>query len=234
MTLTVANIVAYSVQLAVLALAALAITNALRLRAPHATLRFWQAVLGGAILLPLVQPRAESPLASLDSAAAPLVATLSAPVAALAPQSVDMVTWLVIAVATGTVLRFCWLAVGLIRLRAIVANATPAAALQPLAQTLSESINASAAITLSDDVQTPATIGVRRPLILLPRRIMEMSPAVQRAVLAHELVHVRRRDWLHTLFEEFWCAVLWFRRPGSSPRVCRCRAKRWWMKRRCC
>jgi TonB family protein len=33
---------------------------------------------------------------------------------------------------------------------------------------------------------------------------------VQRAILCHELIHVRRRDWLFTLSEEFLCALLWF------------------------
>ncbi len=51
---------------------------------------------------------------------------------------------------------------------------------------------------------------MRRAIVLLPRRVLALPPAVQRAVIAHELVHVRRRDWLHTIAEEFWCAVFWF------------------------
>ena len=45
---------------------------------------------------------------------------------------------------------------------------------------------------------------------MLPRRVLGMPPAVQRAVIAHELVHVRRHDWLYTMAEEIWCALLWF------------------------
>jgi TonB family protein len=37
-----------------------------------------------------------------------------------------------------------------------------------------------------------------------------MSPAVQRAILCHELLHVKRRDWLQTLGEEIWRSLLWF------------------------
>ena len=202
------NLVVYSVQLAVLVAAATAIIGVLRLRVPSAALRFWQTVLVAAIALPLLQPRAESSFETLGGS--PLFATVSAPVAGLTPEGVDIMAWLAIAAAAGIALRVCWLAVGFIRLRTIVANATPADALEPLATTLCASINTTAAITLSDDVQTPATIGVRRPLILLPRRILDMPAPVQRAVIAHELVHVKRRDWLHTLFEEFWCAALWF------------------------
>jgi TonB family protein len=208
MTSTALNIVAYSIQLAVLVAAALAITSVLRLRLPRAALSFWQAVLVSAIVLPLLQPRAESSIAALGSS--PLFTTVTAPVAAITPEDVDVIAWLAIVAGMGILLRLGWLALGFIRLRAIVAKATPADALQPLAQALGESINATAAITLSDEVPTPATIGVRRPLILLPRRILAMPASVQRAVIAHELVHVRRRDWLQTLFEELWCALLWF------------------------
>ena len=33
---------------------------------------------------------------------------------------------------------------------------------------------------------------------------------MQRAIVCHELVHVKRRDWLQTIAEEIWCALLWF------------------------
>jgi hypothetical protein len=33
---------------------------------------------------------------------------------------------------------------------------------------------------------------------------------VQRAVLCHELLHVRQRDWIATLLEDVGCAWLWF------------------------
>jgi beta-lactamase regulating signal transducer with metallopeptidase domain len=47
-------------------------------------------------------------------------------------------------------------------------------------------------------------------VVLLPRRVLDLTSQVQRAILCHELIHVRRRDWIHTLSEELWCAVLWF------------------------
>ena len=37
-----------------------------------------------------------------------------------------------------------------------------------------------------------------------------MSAAVQRAILCHELLHVKRRDWLQTIGEELWRSLLWF------------------------
>jgi TonB family protein len=49
----------------------------------------------------------------------------------------------------------------------------------------------------------------RRPVVLLPESLGMMSVGVQQAVLAHELWHVRRRDWLWNLGEEMPRAVLW-------------------------
>ena len=43
---------------------------------------------------------------------------------------------------------------------------------------------------------TPATIGWRRPLLLLPGDWRDWGPDERRAVLAHELAHVRRGDFL--------------------------------------
>ena len=65
-------------------------------------------------------------------------------------------------------------------------------------------------VRVSDDLEGPATVGVRNPVVLLPRSVRQMSAAVQRAILCHELLHVKRRDWLQTLGEEIWRSLLWF------------------------
>ncbi len=46
-----------------------------------------------------------------------------------------------------------------------------------------------------DDLTTPATIGWRRPLLLLPFDWRDWDADERRAVLAHELAHVRRGDF---------------------------------------
>ena len=48
----------------------------------------------------------------------------------------------------------------------------------------------------SNTIGTPATIGWRRPLVLLPADWREWNAADRRAVLAHELAHVARGDFL--------------------------------------
>ena len=75
---------------------------------------------------------------------------------------------------------------------------------------LARVIGVDAVVMISDELEGPATVGTRRPVILVPRSMLQMPAAVQRAILCHELIHVKRRDWLHTIVEELWCAVLWF------------------------
>jgi beta-lactamase regulating signal transducer with metallopeptidase domain len=51
----------------------------------------------------------------------------------------------------------------------------------------------------SATVGAPATIGWRKPLVLLPADWRQWNPADRRAVLAHELAHVSRGDYLSGL-----------------------------------
>lgn len=208
--MSLANVVAYSVQLAALVLVAAAACHVLRLRAPRPSLRFWQITLAAALVLPWLQPSAPGLQAGTLMQSSTAIVTASAPVTALAGRGIDVTQWVLVALAAGIAARLLWLAAGLLRLRAIVRRTTPAPELQPLADELKAAIGADATLALTDDIHTPATVGVRRAVVLLPRRVLEMPSAVQRAVIAHELVHVKRRDWLHTLGEEFWCAALWF------------------------
>ena len=56
----------------------------------------------------------------------------------------------------------------------------------------------------------PVTFGFQSPVILLPSAVRDLPMPIQRAVLAHELWHVQRADWLSTLCEEAVRALLWF------------------------
>ncbi len=61
-----------------------------------------------------------------------------------------------------------------------------------------------------EPLRQPVTFGLRRPVILLPATLAGRNAEIQRAVLSHELFHVKRRDWGWLLAEEIVCAVLWF------------------------
>lgn len=67
----------------------------------------------------------------------------------------------------------------------------------------------------------PALVGIWRPAILMPRGIIEhLSPGELRAILAHELCHLHRRDNLLALSHMLVQAMFWF-----HPLV-------WWIGRR--
>ena len=208
MTPSVSNLAAYSLQLAVLVAVALITTRVLRVRTPLPSLRFWQAALVAAVLLPLMQPRSEltGPIFETSSR----LVSNSAPVAALTTRGVDVAQWILLVVFAGIAARLLWLGVGLVRLRGMIANAAPDRSLDEVARDLAATLGTRATLTITDEIETPATVGVGRAIVLLPRRVLHLPPAVQRAVIAHELVHVTRRDWLHTIAEEVWCAALWF------------------------
>jgi beta-lactamase regulating signal transducer with metallopeptidase domain len=56
----------------------------------------------------------------------------------------------------------------------------------------------------------PMTWGIRRPRVLLPAAALDWPADRVRAVLAHELAHIARADWLVHLVAQLACAVYWF------------------------
>jgi bla regulator protein blaR1 len=69
-------------------------------------------------------------------------------------------------------------------------------------------------------VRTPLTIGWLKPIILLPLGLVnQLSPAEVEAVLAHELAHIARRDWIFNLFQAFIESLFYY-----HPAV-------WWMSK---
>ena len=68
----------------------------------------------------------------------------------------------------------------------------------------------SARLLESDQVSAPAAVGVLRPAVLLPPEASDWNAAEARAVLAHELGHVARRDCLTQLVAGVATAVYWF------------------------
>ncbi|TNE62591.1 MAG: hypothetical protein EP344_04905 [Bacteroidetes bacterium] len=60
-------------------------------------------------------------------------------------------------------------------------------------------------------VQSPMALGFFKPLILLPvGMINQISPAEVEAILAHELAHIARRDWLFNLVQAFIETTFYF------------------------
>lgn len=60
-------------------------------------------------------------------------------------------------------------------------------------------------------VQAPVALGFFKPLILLPLGLVnQLSPPEVEAILAHELSHIARRDWLFNLFQALVEALFYF------------------------
>jgi TonB family protein len=171
------------------------------------------------LVLPLVQPWQPRALPAVEADAPeipPLPAVAPRNIAELASVAVtvsaDGRRWpmvIAIVLGAGSVLRMAWIAGGLIRLRRIRRRGVPAAesTAPDLLQALAE---AGADVRYVSSMRQPVTFGLRHPVVLLPAALQGMSPGVQQAVLAHELWHVRRRDWLWSLCEEGLCAIFWF------------------------
>ncbi len=62
----------------------------------------------------------------------------------------------------------------------------------------------------SGQVHVPATLGSLRPVVLLPEGWRIWTESKLRAVLAHELAHVRRADWLVITLADLNRAIYWF------------------------
>lgn len=227
MTLWLWNLAVYSAQLAVLAVTAAAITSLLRLNRPRLSVRFWQVLMATALVLPLLQPWTNDPGTTVNSSITFISTSVSTATAAESPVTgrPDPATVIVAVLLTGVAVRLAWLGFGLLRLRSIRRRATLATSLDEVSLALKHDLGARADVMLSDEVEGPATVGWWRAVVLLPRRVLDLPVVVQRAVLCHELIHVRRRDWLATVLEEVWCAVLWFH-PGArlmTSRACMAR-----------
>jgi WD40 repeat protein/beta-lactamase regulating signal transducer with metallopeptidase domain len=66
------------------------------------------------------------------------------------------------------------------------------------------------ALRESPAVTSPLTLGLFRPVILLPTSRRTWSAEQQSLILAHELAHVRRRDFLAGLVTELAACLCWF------------------------
>jgi TonB family protein len=110
----------------------------------------------------------------------------------------------------GVVVRTLWLILGacsLQRLRRTAARLDPV----PLIVREAEArIGVRADFYTSDRITGPITFGFRRPVVMLPPGVLSMESELQEAIACHELVHVRRNDWLHVVGEEVIRTVFWF------------------------
>ena len=65
------------------------------------------------------------------------------------------------------------------------------------------------ALLTSDELASPISWGLMRPVILLNSRAVEASGEAE-AIIAHEFAHVARMDWIKLLLARVATALFWF------------------------
>jgi beta-lactamase regulating signal transducer with metallopeptidase domain len=211
--MSTANLASYAVQCASVLIVGLVAPRILGLRAPGAALRYWQALLAGVLLLPLLQPWQLSPGGSVtvELVGMRLAETFSA--VAPGASAIALTEWALLAVAVVAVLRLGWLAIGLLVLREYRRRARPLDPMPSEVERLLAGSSARARFLVSDQVPTPMTFGWRRPTVLVPASFESLPEDHRRCISCHELLHVQRRDWLAVLAEQTLRALLWFHPP---------------------
>ena len=204
------NLTAVAVQIACVALLAGAVISTLRLTCPGVSYTLWRGVFILCLTLPWIQtPR--SPGVASEAVLAPVTAGVAAEATGRGTAAGSRVDWswlIVVTLGAGAAGRLVWLGTGVYRLRRLRRFGEPApdgehAALQARLGTHAE-------IRYAAEVRQPVTFGLRRPVVMLPACLRDHPAATRDAVLTHELVHVRRRDWASVLLEETVRACVWF------------------------
>ena len=209
---------------------ALALIATALLRRRAASLR--HAILASAVAAALVMPVLEltlPPLPVMHREVAPAVLWNAAPpqVNSIIPARVELtpseraadvprLSWsaLVIVIwALGAAVILGGLAAGLARLARLRARCTPAAGVwREMTDDVARACGMTRRIDVlqSDSASLLVTCGLRRPAILLPAGAAAWPHSRVRAVLLHELAHIRRRDAALQIAAELLRALHWF------------------------
>jgi len=223
----VADVLAFSAQIACVIATAGVIAWLVRIDAASVRYQYWRAILLLCVALPWLQPRQPpGPILKVVSALAMPTMTPVDPVATTVSVTPPGLPWVLIAssiVVAGIGVMLVGIVIGLLRLRRFRRLGVEAAS-NPDHDDLQWALGTRAEIRYVPDIQ-PVTCGLRRPVVLLPDTLTSHRPEIQRVVLVHELLHVQRRDWIWMMGEEVLRAVLWFH-PGIWWLVSRVRLAR--------
>ena len=174
----------------------------------------------GAILGVALTPPWTAAPGSVNAAPTPTELTLPAAINTATVFSILVTLWLVgVGILLARLTAGCW------RIRKLQAAArleTPSR-WQSLAEEIAARLGLTRRFTVIESVPvaTPTVIGWLRPVILLPVAAMAgLSPRQVEAILAHELAHIRRHDFLINLLQTLAETMLFY-----HPAV-------WWISRR--
>jgi TonB family protein len=196
------NLFSYSLQIAIVAAGGAVLLRLLRIRVPNIRVLCGQALMAGCLFLPAIQPwlPVKNRAASVQITTGPVMIAESAH----GPQAtpIPIATVLLLLMGAGVLARMGMLGLGFWRIRRYRHTST----LVPGAfEHLRRRMRVAADFYISSDVPGPVTFGFFRPVIFMPENCM-----LNESIACHELVHVRRRDWLFTVAEECMLSVFWF------------------------
>jgi beta-lactamase regulating signal transducer with metallopeptidase domain len=183
--------------------------------------QMWALGVVGALVVPILSGALPSlPLPSLlpapttDAGSSLLMPAIFVTGERTTGGGMDWVWWLAIGWAAGTLLVSIRFVRGHLAAHRLARTAEPACAEAWLAanREAASALGIAGAIRLgrSEAVRSPMTMGVLRPRVILPAAADGWSPERLRAVLLHELGHVRRRDTLVQLGAQLACALYWW------------------------
>jgi bla regulator protein BlaR1 len=209
---TIANFGLYVLQAAVL-VAALALTIAVLRPGPALRLAACRGLLLVLFLLPLQVWLRDAPAVhglSRVPAGGAVVA-----VDAMDVQALRGLPWPALIaglIACGVAARLLWLGAGLVRLRRLARDLPEGGpeGVDAEVADLQERLRTRARVAFVERVAQPVTFGIGPAVVLLPASLLAAPVERRRAILCHELLHVRRRDWLWVIGEELALTVLWF------------------------
>jgi beta-lactamase regulating signal transducer with metallopeptidase domain len=200
---SIGNLRAWMEQAFVLAATGSLLLAIFRIRHPWTKLAYCHTLLAICLALPWIQPwrRATAP--------------------STIPQ-VRLIIWLLLA---GGVAKLGWLLAGLWRIRKCRISSMPMYPIPASVRAASAVTQADALFCVSSEVPGPVMLGWLTPVVLLPESFLEMAEESQCGVACHELLHVRRHDWLVTVLEELAGTLLWFN-PAIWPLLAQTRLAR--------
>jgi len=178
------------------------------LRRQTAALRHlvWTLALGSLLLLPAawgILPR-RAALGPAVNAATAVLQTVNARSAAL-PRAHEF-PWIVAIWCLGCALVLLRWMRGALRTTRLMRRTSDAA----YARIPMKELRGRIRVLESSDTSVALVWGLWRPVVILPDEAAGWEPARLRAVLAHELAHVKRWDLATHLLAQFACAIYWF------------------------
>jgi hypothetical protein len=175
-----------------------------------------------AVPLVVPEPRSGLPTSNRDEPEAERSAAIEPPASEFdvtgdLAQSSGLPAWSTLVLCTfaaGLLLASSRLALGVWAVERLRRSSRPLqdAALERLSDQIVADLGVCLPVELreADGLGSPATIGWRRPAILLPPEWRAWNTTQQRVVLAHELAHVARRDYPACLLARLSVALHWY------------------------